>query len=270
MRGSSPRSSLRSTHRAWSSRGSSEQAGNALPDGREDPLLRRTNQDQPPILTGARRTIRGRRRAAVRGGNSTRCARARRYRARDLRTRLASESAELASRPECGSARARFGKPHAAADAFSALLSRYPTLPLLHQNLGAALLAQGDPERQGAQLLRAHAGIPARSALGLALADAEMALGNGSIARSLLEALLRDEPGLHEAMTRLARVSEALGDSGGALKWSERAARCNPVSRGFRARLERATGQAPSRSGREVLQRAERLHPEMAHQRCPG
>ncbi len=153
-------------------------------------------------------------------------------------------------------------EPQKAAETFSALLRRHPTLSLLHQNLGAALLAQREPGAARRELLSARAQDPESIGTRLTLADAEMALGNWSAARSLLESLLREEPRLESAMVRLTWVSEALGDAPLALKWSERAAYLDPYREDLMLNWGKRLAESQPRKAFEVLQRAERLHPE--------
>ncbi|MGE5783367.1 MAG: fused MFS/spermidine synthase [Myxococcales bacterium] len=153
------------------------------------------------------------------------------------------------------------GDAKTAARTFSELILEHPRLAILHHNLAAALLAQGEPGAARRALLTAIALDPQSPGARLLLAECEIALQNWPRAKTLLEALLRDNPNFDAAAARLATVSAKLGDEERALELVTRAAALDPYRESYAVELGTRLAVRNPRSAVEVLTRAERLHP---------
>jgi spermidine synthase len=154
------------------------------------------------------------------------------------------------------------GEAERAARHFSELRRHHPGVSLLDQNLGVALLAQGEPGAAKRTLTSALLKEPARVSTRLALAETEAALENWPAAKAILETLVREDPRSDAALSRLADIQEMLGNPAAAIELSARAARMDPYRDDYAVAWgRRLTATDPSQA-LAVLQRAEYLHPE--------
>jgi tetratricopeptide (TPR) repeat protein len=156
------------------------------------------------------------------------------------------------------------GRAREAAAIFSTLKALHPNSRLLDQNLGAALLAQGEPGAARRVLLNAVAGDPRSIGAQMALIDAEMTLRDWPSAKRRLELLVHDEPLLDTAIIRLARVEEHLGNSTAADELFARAESLNPYREEYLIEQARRLQDARPKEALDVLRRAARLFPDSA------
>lgn len=110
----------------------------------------------------------------------------------------------------------------------AALRSREPRSTIVLHNLGAAVLADGDPAVAAVHFEEALAHDPSSVAAMLGLARARMAAGEVDAASEVLTALLADHPHVGRAHHLLAGLALERGDAGAAVTHAARAVAKRP------------------------------------------
>jgi Flp pilus assembly protein TadD len=131
--------------------------------------------------------------------------------------------------------------------------------------LADSKMVQGQPAAAAQALELELAKHPDRDIYRLALADVQLRMGRLPEAREQLEQLVRRNPGLTEARTRLGTVEGQLGDKAGALENFQKAHQLQPsnlsVTLGYALLLEEAGQKDQARGLYEELLRADPENP---------
>jgi spermidine synthase/tetratricopeptide (TPR) repeat protein len=140
------------------------------------------------------------------------------------------------------------GQHDRATRVFAALRAERPGSAIVTENLGASLLAAGDPEAARAHFRESLAWDPASGNTRLLLAEADLRLGAFGPAEAELVRVLRDNPWVAEAHDLFGLVAARRGDLEAAVRHHRDAIRLDAYRALFHAHLGRALGseRAPS------------------------